>query len=231
MNPVNESQLPPIVAYCRSCGLGLTQETMRTVNGTVYCGPHALAAQSAPPPTWTAPPTATPPPISPTVGGSPGLAFVLGLIPGVGAIYNGQYAKGFVHVVVVGLLCSIANSGVGGLEPLFAMLIPVWWFYMAFEAYHTAKKRLAGEPVDEFSSVFPLRGAAPGFPVAPVALIVIGLLFLLNNLEVIRIRQMLPYVGPGFLIVLGCYLLYVRLSENSRTAAAALASEASHEQR
>jgi hypothetical protein len=31
--------------------------------------------------------------------------------------------------------------------------------------------------------------------------------------------------------VLGCYLLYVRLSENSRSAQAPLVSEASHEQR
>ena len=30
---------------------------------------------------------------------SPGLAFFLGWIPGVGAIYNGQYAKGLVHAV------------------------------------------------------------------------------------------------------------------------------------
>ena len=27
-------------------------------------------------------------------GASPGLAFLLGFIPGVGAIYNGQYVKG-----------------------------------------------------------------------------------------------------------------------------------------
>jgi len=31
---------------------------------------------------------------------SPGLALFLGLIPGVGAIYNGQYAKGMVHAII-----------------------------------------------------------------------------------------------------------------------------------
>jgi hypothetical protein len=164
------------------------------------------------------------------VGGSPGVAFLLGLIPGVGAIYNGQYVKGFIHVLIVGLLCSVASAGVGGLEPLFAMLIPVWWFYMAFEAYHTAKKKLAGEPVDEYSSVFPLRGAQ-GFPIAPVVLIATGLLFLLNNLEIIRIRQVLPYIGPGFLIALGVYLLYLRVAGDSNPApsSSAVPSEVSHE--
>ena len=37
---------------------------------------------------------------------SPGLALFLGMIPGVGAIYNGQYAKGMVHAIVWGVLMS-----------------------------------------------------------------------------------------------------------------------------
>src|ERR1019366_7316784 len=35
---------------------------------------------------------------------SPGLALFLGMIPGVGAIYNGQYAKGMVHAIIWGVL-------------------------------------------------------------------------------------------------------------------------------
>ena len=31
---------------------------------------------------------------------------------------------------------------------LVGLLMGVFYFYMAFEAYHTARKRLAGEPVD-----------------------------------------------------------------------------------
>ena len=36
---------------------------------------------------------------------------MLGFIPGVGAIYNGQYAKGLVHVIIVGLMISILSNG------------------------------------------------------------------------------------------------------------------------
>ena len=43
----------------------------------------------------------------------------------------------------------------GNLQPLFGMMIAVWVFYMAFEAYHTAKRRQLGQPVDEFSSIVP----------------------------------------------------------------------------
>ena len=64
-------------------------------------------------------------PLPQSAGGpSPGFAFLLGLIPGVGAIYNGQYAKGLIHVVILGLLISITSSGAAGdLEPLFGLLI------------------------------------------------------------------------------------------------------------
>jgi hypothetical protein len=216
MNCQNHPELPA-VAFCRSCGKPLCQTCQRSAQGTIYCEEHAPADSAtpaadspvSPESPWTAPSTAVPPPV-PDAGVSPGLAFILGLIPGVGAIYNGQYAKGLVHVVVLGLLISIASSGAaGGLEPLFGFLIPVWFFYMAFEAYHTAKRRQLGLPVDEFSSIMPAQSA--GFPIAPVLLIALGVLFLLNNLEIIRFYQIVRY-WPVFLIGLGVYLLYVRIS-------------------
>jgi hypothetical protein len=145
-------------------------------------------------------------------GTSPGLAFILGLIPGVGAIYNQQYAKGVVHVVIFGLLISMISSGaVDGYEPLFGLLIAIWYFYMPFEAYHTARKRQLGEPVDEFSSVFPMRSRGAGFPMGPVVLIVLGGIFLLNTMGFWRFDQMVRWWPVG-LIVLGAYMLYCRLS-------------------
>ncbi len=145
-------------------------------------------------------------------GASPGLAFVLGLIPGVGAIYNGQYVKGLIHVVILGILISIVSSGSasGGFEPLFGMLIAVWWFYMAFEAYHTARKRQMGQPVDEFSSIVPLHANRRGFPAGPVILIGFGVLFLLNTLDLLRFDRIIRY-WPVLLIVLGAYMLYERI--------------------
>ena len=35
---------------------------------------------------------------------SPGVAMLLGFIPGVGAMYNGQFVKGFVHVIIFVML-------------------------------------------------------------------------------------------------------------------------------
>jgi LiaI-LiaF-like transmembrane region/B-box zinc finger len=200
----------PATAYCRSCGKALCEACRHLADGTVYCAEHAPAAAAASSP-YTAP--AAPPTPIPDAGASPGLAFLLGLIPGVGAIYNGQYVKGLIHVVVLGILIGVVSSDQTGenLEPLFGMMIAVWVFYMAFEAYHTAKKRQLGQPVDEFSSIVPRHGEPSKFPLAPVVLIAAGLLFLLNNLDIIRFGQLLRY-WPIALIALGVYLLYERLA-------------------
>lgn len=180
---------------------------------------------------YTAPPTVAPPPTyapnSPNLAVSPGLAFILGLIPGVGAIYNGQYAKGLIHVLILGTLISIASSGGlnSGGEPLFGLMITAFFFYMAFEAYHTAKRRQLGEPVDEFSSIFPLKRRSSRFPVGPILLIGIGVLFLLNNLDVLRFREIARF-WPVFLIAIGAYMLYTRLTSDS-----GVQPEAANEQR
>jgi len=236
MNCVNHPDLPAI-AYCRACGKPLCEACRVSAGGTVYCQEHApvaagagAAAESSP---YTGP---APAPVSarapvPDVGASPGLAFLLGLIPGVGAIYNGQYVKGLIHVVVLGVLISIVSSheASGGLEPLFGMMIGVWVFYMAFEAYHTARKRQLGQPVDEFSSLVPLHGQQASFPVGPAVLIAVGLLFLLNNMEIIRFSQIIRY-WPIALIALGVYMLYERLSSGEhRPSAPTGIQEATHE--
>src|SRR5271155_971272 len=204
---------PKIVGYCRACGKPLDEASVRTAHGTIYCEEHIPMQQTVPPipipavapeSPYASPYTA---PVAPPIvnhDASPGLAFLLGLIPGVGAIYNGQYVKGLVHVIVLGLLISITANGdaSGGLEPLFGMLIGVWVFYMAFEAYHTARKRQLGQTVDEFSSLVPMHARKGSFPVAPVILISLGVFFLLNTLEIVRFSQIIRY-WPVALIVLG----------------------------
>jgi len=218
MEPTNENpQNPTTAGFCRACGKGLTAEQVCNYQGIIYCAEHMPQVKAAPGENpYTSSQSSPPPVVNSEV--SPGLAFILGLIPGVGAIYNGQYAKGFVHVLVAGLLFSLAGRESGPMEPFFGMFIPVWFFYMAFEAYHTAKKKQIGEAVDEFSSIFPNSGAGNGFPILPLLLIALGVLFLLNNLEIVHIRQLMPYAGPVLLIGLGCYMLYGRLRANADAA-------------
>ena len=107
---MNCSNHPEVMstAFCRECGKALCAACQRPAKGTVFCQEHQPVPQAAPAPAWTGPaPAPAPGPMGTPVldpGVSPGLAFLLGLIPGVGAIYNAQYAKGLVHVIIWGLL-------------------------------------------------------------------------------------------------------------------------------
>jgi len=142
----------------------------------------------------------------------------------VGAIYNGQYAKGLVHAVVFGILVSMVDSNATrGLEPVFGILIAVWMFYMAFEAYHTARKRRMGEPVDEYSSLLNLRGRKDQVPVAGISLILLGIMMLLHTLNLLDFEYVARF-WPVLLIAAGAYLLYGRF-----TAPSAAQEEMRHE--
>jgi hypothetical protein len=133
MNCQNHPEVPA-TAYCRSCGKPVCDECRRDAFGTVFCAEHvpAPAGTAAPPPPPPPPgPGAGPayvPPVAPGAPGyvyadvSPGLALFLGMIPGVGAIYNGQYAKGLVHAVTFGILVSVADSMHGNGDFVFGMM-------------------------------------------------------------------------------------------------------------
>lgn len=163
------TQGPPIedrTGYCQDCGQPLTSTTMRKVGSGVFCEPcierRMTAANAAAPggyPGAAGDPntvrfspfgTPYPPPdgVFPPLDGStphPVLAALLGTIPGVGAMYNGQFAKGIAHFLVFAVLVSLSNSVNG----IFGLFIAGWEFYMIFDAYHTAKARRAGVPLPD----------------------------------------------------------------------------------
>ncbi len=209
MNYCTNHPETPAVAYCRTCGKPMCAECRRMAQGVIFCDEH-VPAVATPPVASVPPPMAAAPGSAADV--SPGLACLLGFIPGVGAIYNGQYAKGLVHAVIFGLIVSIMHSGAArNMEPLFGILLTAFIFYMAFEAYHTARKRRAGEPVDEFSSIVDLRGRPGTFPVGALVLIALGVILLLDTMDILRFGDIARY-WPVLLILLGVWKLYARVA-------------------
>ncbi|HEU5022906.1 MAG TPA: DUF5668 domain-containing protein [Bryobacteraceae bacterium] len=217
-------------AFCRECGKPMCPECQRPALGSIFCEVHQpvsyqadTAGQTAPPPPpWSAdpiPPASTyaspynaPAQPAPDESVHPILALILGLIPGVGATYNGQYAKGLVHAVVFGLLISaIVNSHNGGMAAFLGIMIAAWVFYMCFEAYHTARKRRYGVAVEEFSGQFDFRAGGNRVPVGAILLMGLGFILLLDTTDIISIDEFVKY-WPAGLILLGVYLLYNQLS-------------------
>jgi hypothetical protein len=122
-------------AYCQNCGKALCAGCVRNAaGGQILCEPCWTA--------WTgySQPFA---PTSPS-GPNPSAAAVLGLIPGVGAMYNGQFFKGLIHVVIFAVLISITDH-VG----IFGIFIGAWVLYQSFEAFHTAKAIRDGQPLPD----------------------------------------------------------------------------------
>ena len=196
--------------YCRNCGKAMCASCVRPVKDVFYCEdclarvmgvpsvPVAVGNADVPPPGIPAP---SPSPAQ--HAGNPGLAFLLGLVPGLGAIYNGEYNKALIHIVVFAAIIVGLSSDVGaGADVALAFVLAGFIFYMAIDAMRTVKARNTGEVVHD-----PLESWSKSRPVGPMILIAVGALFLLNNFgffDFFRVRQVfwpLVLIGVGFLML------------------------------
>jgi TM2 domain-containing membrane protein YozV len=245
-------------AYCQQCGKPLCAECARPVGGTTFCEPclHARLAT---------PPAGTTQEIFPASQSHPALAALLGLIPGVGAMYNGQFVKALAHVLIFAVFASLSHD-----SDVFGLLTAAWVFYQVFDAYQTAKARRDGlplpnpfglndlgarlgiaqnphpaaaqwtpevpgggpaaraasttsssSPYSAYSAATPAYTTVPEPPAIPptakapigaIALIAIGLFFLLHTLGILSARW-LHRGWPLAIIFLGVWLLYSRMHE------------------
>jgi hypothetical protein len=225
--------------YCRNCGKPMCSACARPVRDVLYCedclaavmghgtpapapapaapGFTSRPAESSPagPATTPAMPAYTPPPgapyqIRPAGSSSPTIAFILGLFPGLGAIYNGQYNKGLIHIAIFASIIVALSTDIGeGLGAMLGIFLAGFVFYCAFEAMRTAQAKLAGTvPTD------PLESWSKERPIGPIILIGLGALLLLNNFrffDFIRLGRFWPVI----LIGVGLYMFRNRLSGHS----------------
>jgi hypothetical protein len=224
------------VAFCRTCGKPLCQNCTRDVRGVIYCE-NCLAArmEGAAPAAGFVPP-ASPPYVPPTVpfqpaqtiyppgspsytprpamnaGPNPTVAGILaGFFPiGVGAVYNGQYAKGLAHLVIMVLLI----VGVGSNLPWFVITvlgisIGFFYVYQIIDAVRSAKAIQMGEPPPDPFGLAQTFGTgekveAAKVPTGAAVLIGLGVLFLLHTAGLFEIGMGL--FGSLILIFLGVWL-------------------------
>jgi hypothetical protein len=181
MNCANHADVQA-TAYCRTCGKALCANCTRDVRGVIYCEDCIAArvsdAGTAAQQPFVAQAIPVAVPGKPRGMASPGLAALLGFIPGVGAVYNGQYGKGLIHLIA--FVCLIAAA-----DRVGPITIPVFFFlilYMVIDAYRTAHARELGLPLPDplgLNNVFgnaqpaaayagPAGGAPVNAAVAPV---------------------------------------------------------------
>ncbi len=197
------------VGFCRNCGKAMCSDCTHPVKDVLYCEDClAKILGHSVPPVGALTQTTAP---APHVGASPGLAFVLGLsVPGLGAVYNGEYNKALVHIVVFAAMIVGLSSGASeGSTVMLALLLAGFIFYMAFDAMRTAQARNAGQTASD-----PLASWSTNRPIGPILLIVLGVLFLLGNFDFFNLDRIFQF-WPVILIVAGLLMLGRRLSRSS----------------
>jgi len=197
MNCVNHAEVENI-AFCIKCGKPLCAQCARQVQSSIYCENclvEGMASKTASRSENEAATSAT----QKAGGTSPEAAFILGLIPAVGAIYNAEFFKAAIHLVVFGFLVTLADNSHSGFLHLMAF---AFWLYMPFEAFYTAKKRklaLQGiqletpfDRVNEQLGEFKNKELWGG-----ICLVAIGALFLLDNFDLVtfeKVQKLWPLV-------------------------------------
>ena len=189
----------PAAGYCRNCGKALCPECTREVRGALYCE-ECLAGLLATPPAAE--------PVKPHI--NPALAATLGFIPGLGAVYNGQYLKALIHVLIFGGLIALLSTDIpSSYDAFFGIALGCFYFYMPIEAYRTANARRLGEP--EPSNLMEGQGRKP---IGAIVLIGIGVLLLLGNFGLLQ-RDWFEKTWPVALILIGGWLLWDRMKKVS----------------
>jgi TM2 domain-containing membrane protein YozV len=72
------------------------------------------------------------------------IALLLGLVPGLGAAYNGQNVKALVHFVVTVGLWTIADTFHNPLEIIIVLAGVTFYFYSLYDAFASARRHSAG---------------------------------------------------------------------------------------
>lgn len=187
--------------YCRNCGKPMCGACTRSVRDVLYCE-DCLAritglagAAPAEAPGWSgAAPGAFPPPAAARSANNPGLAFILGfLFPGIGAVYNGEYNKALVQILIfAAFIFGLASDLDDAVKAVLGILLGGFVFYMAFDAWRVAKAHTTGEMVAD-----PLGSLGKDRHIGPIVLIAIGALLLLHNFDFFpffRVQRLWPLI-------------------------------------
>ena len=203
-------------AFCIKCGKPLCAQCVRQVQSSIYC--EGCLSERVAEPTPPPPINAAAPSVQAAGGASPEAGFLLGLIPGVGAIYNAEYFKAALHLIIFATLVTFADAGSprfgdGGRagETIFGFLAFGFYVYMPFEAYYTAKKRkLAREGINlitPFDQLNEQLGISGNFDLwGGAVLVALGLLFLLDNFNLVSLASVKRF-WPLLLVLVGFFLI------------------------
>jgi hypothetical protein len=183
--------------YCANCGKALCADCAHQVRGALYCETclSSMVTRAASPAT--------------SRSRHPWVAFGLGWIPGLGAVYNGEFIKGLVHVAIFAALVTMDSHGAD--QPFWGLATAFFICYMPIEAFISAKGRFPNTPAFEYGAHnAEISSTSTRAPIGPIVLIALGFLFLLDNFRVLQFDWVFEHGWPVLLIGLGTWMLWKR---------------------
>jgi len=132
-----------------------------------------------------------------------GAAILSALIPGVGFFYIGNFLKGIAYILIFGSLIVMISEGRGHEAPILGLMIGGFYIFQIFDSFNEAKKTRYRE-VPEVTNG---NGKEDISLFAAVTILVIGIVFQLAELDVIRYRD-IAKLWPLILVGLGARFLY-----------------------
>jgi len=201
------------VIYCEDC---LEARIGGVPAGTSAGSPGFVSGGYSPTGPSPAAPGQVPPPPPPGSGGGPNptvAGILAGFFPfGVGAVYTGQYAKGLAHLAIFVLLiagcCAADSDHFTALGVFCGLGIAFFYFYQIIDSVRSARAIQSGLPApDPYGLGANFGGGAKiearEIPVGAIALILLGVLFLLHTMG---LGLGLDRFWPLILIFLGAWL-------------------------
>ncbi len=183
--------------FCSTCSKALCAECSHQIKGKVYCQDCLVRGTE-----WAAAVKDLRIPSD-----APKRAALLSLIPGIGAVYNGEYQKAITQFAVFAAL-SIMGDSVHG---VFGFGAAVFLIFTMFDSYRTAENKLRMRLQQGTLVENPSKDKTVA--VWGILLIGLGLLFLLKNfIHYNFFSRLWPLVFIG----LGAYLVYRAIREREQ---------------
>jgi hypothetical protein len=140
---------------------------------------------------------------------SPLLAAVFSLMPGLGQIYIGYYAQGFINIVIIASVITILADDAGRLTPFLALFLAFYWLYNVVDAarratlYNQAIEGVA--PAEYLASIqLPDKGGSLFWG---ALLILVGAVALSHTAYGYSLAW-LDRWWPAVFVLIGLYLIY-----------------------
>jgi Domain of unknown function (DUF5668) len=189
---------------CRLCGHPLCGACAVEIQGAPYCRECLQSRIEQPFPAAPVRP--------PSDMRSPKVAGWLSVMPGVGLLYLGQYVKALTVVLIVIGACHIANESEAA-----EFLGPLAWVGQIVYTVQEARRlrRASGAVGPQVPSTRPAQ--EPDSPLWGGILIGIGVLFLLDQFDMLSFGEIFERFWPALIIVLGIQILLRGRREGARS--------------